>query len=775
MQAKVYVDRLNEACNYVKSRIGDRPDVGIILGSGLGSYGDVLIDPIKIPYKEIPRMLDTTVPGHSGCLIFGKVGDRKVLCLSGRSHQYEGLYPHEVQFSIRLLALCGCKLCILTNAAGTRDPDLNVGDLCPMTDHTNFTHRGYTEEPLSFKPFHHIIQTNMYDEAATKVAREVAVEMKLQTKGCVYCYNFGPTYESHAEVEGEFKFGATNFGMSTVPEIVAMKDLNVPVFAMSFCTNKAAGVCETPLSHEEVQIAAKNGEPNMRALISEVIKRTPLKDFPIPVIEGDDHIIARVLPKCFISDQELSSVTSQFSPSEIDAVIVLGACHTLEGFTPKTTVPCKDLPHFPALQHTSVELQIGELNGHQVFVFKGFLNLNGPEEHALYYICKLAHSLKASTYIQTFSSGSFGEHKVSLVEDVCPLFERPVKVPQLCSKPLDLNGLPSLPHCVLASYHGPEFPSCAEATGIQRAGATHVTLGTVKGPLIANAVGLRPVCIADGAYNGILTNADTLDALLASCRAASKAVSEAVLSVVGSIPKKTATTPAFTATNAKAIFYNDAVPVAQNEQEDPEKVNEIANKLPDVNFAIVFQNDASKSFNSLKAQLATVTKVNDKYTTYSGELNGKKVLLTTTSRELIRAFAQKNIKVAAVGPVLPADETLANEKFVSIQDHANLCGIVPLVGRNKFGDRFPDMGNPYVAVPGLKTACSYNVVDINEATAAYKKAMTLFNTNVACEFGVEEAIVTKHAKGKISHIGVVVKCPCQEWEVNDEVLRAALE
>ena len=280
MLAKTYVERLVRASDFVKDKIKDTPDVGIILGSGLGSYGDELVNPIKIPYKEIPEMLDTTVPGHSGCLIFGKVGERKVLCLSGRSHQYEGLYPHEVQFAIRLLAVCGCKLCILTNAAGTRDPDLNVGDLCPMIDHMNTTLRGYTEEPLIQRDFNHLIQVDMYDKAAQDVARQVAVEMGLQTKGCVYCYNFGPTYETSAEVEGEYKLGATNFGMSTVPEVVAMKELGVPVFAMSFATNKAAGVTGQKLSHEEVTAAAKAGEPKMKALISEVIKRTPLKDVP---------------------------------------------------------------------------------------------------------------------------------------------------------------------------------------------------------------------------------------------------------------------------------------------------------------------------------------------------------------------------------------------------------------------------------------------------------------------------------------------------------------
>ena len=156
MFADEYAERLNNAIKFVKSQITGTPEVGVVLGSGLGSYGQELAEPITIPYKNIPGMLDTTVPGHSGCLIFGKIGEVKVLCLSGRSHQYEGLHPHEIQFAIRLLGGCGCRLVILTNAAGTCDELLEVGDLAPMLDHLNFTHRGYTEEPLEIKDFYHL-------------------------------------------------------------------------------------------------------------------------------------------------------------------------------------------------------------------------------------------------------------------------------------------------------------------------------------------------------------------------------------------------------------------------------------------------------------------------------------------------------------------------------------------------------------------------------------------------------------------------------------------
>lgn len=805
MQASEYVARLNEACQYVKTRIQERPGVGIILGSGLGSFGEVVENAIKIPYKDIPQMLDTTVPGHSGCLIFGKIGDRKVLCLSGRSHQYEGLYPHEVQFAIRLLALVGCKLCILTNAAGTRDPELNVGHLAPIEDHTNFTHRGYTEEPLKFKPFNHMIQSNMIDEDASKIARQIAQEMKFDIKGCIYCYNFGPTYESTSEVEGEYRFGATNFGMSTVPEIIAMKELNVPIFAMSFVTNKAAGVGGVKLSHEDVQIAAKAGEPNMKALISELIKRVPLKDFPIPQIEGDNHIISRVLPKDFVSDQEISDVLNQFNGSKIDAVIVLGGCHSLTGIEPKfevvKSIDCNQLPYFPIMEHTELKFDLGTMNGHQIGIFHNFFNLNGPQEHALYYITKLAKALGASTYIQTFSSGAYeatSYPNVSLVEDIIPIFEKPVRTPVLCRKPFDLSAsqLSSFSHCILASYHGPEFPTPHESNGIHKCGAQQITLGSLKGLLLANALGLKPYGVADGAYKGTLGTDpvnDKLDVVLQSCRNASKDVFSIVSAILSSVQSTSnGVSLSFTENpQHKAIQWNDCQPERQNEQEDPDLVDAVAQQLPknekfDSGYvSILLENESIPYFNTLKSRLenSKTIVIHDQWlnvdvNVYIGSLklgaSAKNVVLSTKSRTLVRALSQNLIRIVIIGAVFPIDDKLRNEKLVTICDHVNLDGLVPLVGRNKSGDRFPDMSHLYSIIEGLPQAVAYNVVNTAEVTAAYGKAIRLFGGDVQCEFGVEEAVVTRHAKGLLSFLGVVLNRCKDEWVIDDEILAKAL-
>ena len=768
MRAKVYVERLLRASEFVKEKIPETPEVGIILGSGLGSYGDELVDPIKIPYKEIPEMLDTTVPGHSGCLIYGMVGERKVLCLSGRSHQYEGLAPHEVQFAIRLLALCGCKLCILTNAAGTRDPELNVGDLCPMLDHMNTTLRGYTEESLVQKDFNHLIQVGMYDKDAQETARQVAEEMGLQTKGCVYCYNFGPCFETSAEVEGEYKMGATNFGMSTVPEVVAMKELCVPVFAMSFATNKAAGVTGEPLTHEEVQQAAKEGEPKMKALISEVIKRVPLKDASERKLVGDDNVIARVTPKEFADDKLIAKVASLFGDTKVDALIVAGACHNIKGFDAKTVIEVGMLPEFPILRQNKMKFNIGVIGNKQVALVNGVRDLCGPDGYQLHYLIALAAKLGAHLYIQTFSSGSIVEKGVKVVEDIIPQFERVIRLPIASPSPCDAELAESLPKAILGSYHGPEFPTAHEVGALEVLGATNVTLGTVKGLQIAKGFGLQAVGITDGAYNGVLGEEDSLEQILADCRASANAVSDAITAIIQKTEKKASIGSSWAPNSEKGISWNDTPPALQNEQEDPEKVAAIAKQLPEVDLVIVLK-EPCPLYDTLKGKLPTET--NLEFTTVnSGELFGKRIAVAIASRYLVRAFASLKVKVVAISPVLPTGDEFGDAPYVAINDHINISGVYALVGRNKTGPRFPDMSHLYAPIDELPTATSFFMVDLRLATPAFKSGIAKIGGQVVAEFGAEQATLCRHEDSTFQHLGVIVTSLSAPWTVDDAVL-----
>ena len=776
MLAKTYVDRLNEACNYVKARLNDRPDIGIILGSGLGSYGNELVDPIKIPYKEIPQMLDTTVPGHSGCLIFGKIGERKVLCLSGRSHQYEGLYPHEVQFAIRLLIVCGCKLCILTNAAGTRDPELNVGDLCPIYDHMNFTHRGYTEESLKQKPFHHLVQTELYDAEADKLAKLIAQEQGFQSKGCCYVYNFGPTYETKAEVEGEFLLGGTNFGMSTVPEVIAAKELGIPILAMSFCTNKAAGVTGAPLTHEEVAQAAKAGEPKMKKLITEFICRYPLKDSAIPVVEGDNFNIARPRPQSYVSDEEISEIAKQFNETSIDALVIVNGAHTLSKFTAKATVKAIDLPKFPLMQHENLELKFGEIEGHNVVVVDGFNDLCGLEPHALNYLIALAKSLGATQFIQTFASGAVdGFANPSIVGDVIPFFERTIACSKCCSGYYKdaATILPSVPHVVLATYHGPEFPTQHEVGGLVHWGAQHVALGCSKGLLIARAYGLQSVGIADGAYPAIIKSGTTED-IINSCRSKSGAIEDLISAVIKLNGGKSKGFGKFEASNIKAFKWNDIPSSVQNHQEDPAAVAALKDKLPKVANYILLDN--SKVLCTLAEKLTDKKEIEvSGYKIITGKLSGKDVALVISDKLLVRAIAKIGAKVLLIAPVIATSSEL-KDKYVTFINHFSMGCDNTLVGRNLDGTRFTEVSNLYEPVKGLKEVIAFSIIDLKETTPAYAKAMNTIHCDVATRFGPTESVLERHAEGKpIAAIGVVVECPCKEWTIEENIILPVLQ
>ena len=160
---------------------------------------------------------------------------------------------------------------------------------------------------------------------------------------------------------------------------------------------------------------------------------------------------------------------------------------------------------------------------------------------------------------------------------------------------------------------------------------------------------------------------------------------------------------------------------------------------------------------------------------YSGSIGSKKVLLTTESRTLIRAFAQNCVKVYLIGKVVAAKSIENNSKYVSVIDYINLDGLIPLVGRNKSGLRFPDMSFPYHEIKGLPKVTAFSVIDANEVTNAYAKFIESFGGCVACEFGVKEAVVSRHADGNISFLGIVHSDQNDEWSVDDEVLMKAIE
>jgi purine-nucleoside phosphorylase len=249
----------------VGARAVAKPTVGLVLGSGLGALGDRLEQ--SIPYGDLPGMPLSTVPGHAGNLRLGRIDGVGIACLQGRVHLYEGHDGGAVVFGVRLLAALGCKAVILTNAAGGIAERLAPGDRMLITDHLNLTGHNPLVGPRSAGE-RFIDMGAAYDPALADLLRAAATETHAPLKEGIYAGLVGPSYETPAEIRMLRAMGADAVGMSTVLEVIALRQLGVRVAAVSCITNFAAGISKTPLDHREVQEIARQTAGPFVALLS---------------------------------------------------------------------------------------------------------------------------------------------------------------------------------------------------------------------------------------------------------------------------------------------------------------------------------------------------------------------------------------------------------------------------------------------------------------------------------------------------------------------------
>ena len=251
------IRRVRAAAAFVAERLQVPPRVGLVLGSGLGGFADELTDAARIPYAEIPEMPRPLVAGHVGNLCTGSVAGVPVACLQGRSHIYEGHTPARAVFGVRLLAQLGCRIILLSNAAGGIHPSFAPGDLMLITDHLNLM----GDNPLRGPNFEGGPRfpdlSQAYDADLQAAAREAARVAGVPLRQGVYAAMLGPSYETPAEIRMLRTLGADAVGMSTVPEVIALRQMRVRVGAMSCITNLAAGISKQPLDHSEVEATAR--------------------------------------------------------------------------------------------------------------------------------------------------------------------------------------------------------------------------------------------------------------------------------------------------------------------------------------------------------------------------------------------------------------------------------------------------------------------------------------------------------------------------------------
>ncbi len=267
-------DKVQATAAYIKDRITNTPQVGIILGSGLGGLTDLIIKEQTLNYTEIPNFPVSTVKGHSGELIFGKIGECSVALMSGRFHYYEGYDMETVTFPVRVMRALGVDTLILSNAAGGMNRDMVIGDLMIITDHINLfpEHplRGPNDERLG-KRFPDMSQP--YDHKLIEQAKQIALGAGISVKTGVYIGLQGPTFETPAEYRWLHTIGGDAVGMSTVPEVIVARHGGMRVFAMSVITD--IGISDTPvvITHEEVLEAANAAAPRMAGIVAKLVQQ----------------------------------------------------------------------------------------------------------------------------------------------------------------------------------------------------------------------------------------------------------------------------------------------------------------------------------------------------------------------------------------------------------------------------------------------------------------------------------------------------------------------
>ena len=263
------MEQYRESARAVRARLGAFvPQVAMVLGSGLGSLGEEVENPVCVDYREIPHFKCSTAPGHKGRLVFGTLEGRRVAVMQGRMHHYEGYSYEEVSYAVRVLRLLGCETLVVTNAAGCVNTAWQAGDLMLITDQIKL----FSESPLrgenlpDFGP-RFPDASHLYTPRLQELARRAARAQGIPLREGVYFYCYGPQYETPAEVRAARILGADAVGMSTAPEVIVAGHCGMEVLGLTLLSNMAAGILDQPLTEEEVLQAGEDAREKFSGLI----------------------------------------------------------------------------------------------------------------------------------------------------------------------------------------------------------------------------------------------------------------------------------------------------------------------------------------------------------------------------------------------------------------------------------------------------------------------------------------------------------------------------
>ena len=266
--------QITETTDFIKSKVDKIPKIAIILGTGLGALVESIENAQYIPYSEIPNFPISTVEGHSGNLIFGTLGGKRVMAMQGRFHYYEGYDMKQVTFPVRVMKALGIETLFVSNAAGGMNKEFQVGDIMIISDHINL----FPENPLRGKNYNELgtrfpAMTKAYSHRLINLAKEIAKEKDIRIMEGVYVGTSGPAFETPAEYEFFRIIGGGAVGMSTVPEVIVANHASMEVFGVSVITDLGGkDITEVP-THEEVQKAAMKAQPKMVEIMKNLVSR----------------------------------------------------------------------------------------------------------------------------------------------------------------------------------------------------------------------------------------------------------------------------------------------------------------------------------------------------------------------------------------------------------------------------------------------------------------------------------------------------------------------
>ena len=258
---------------WLRERMPNAPQTAIVLGSGLGQLAKSIERIVSIPYKDIPNFPVSTVEGHSGELIFGRLGGKDVMAMEGRFHYYEGYTMQQVTFPVRIMYELGIKTLFVSNAAGGTNPNFQIGDLMIITDHINFMPENPLHGPNVPPGPRFPDMSEPYDKELIAKADEIAAKHGIKVQHGVYLATQGPTYETPAEYRMFARWGADAVGMSTVPEVIVAHQCDIKCFGISIITDLGGLEVPMTITHEEVLRAAEKVQPLMATIMEELIQQ----------------------------------------------------------------------------------------------------------------------------------------------------------------------------------------------------------------------------------------------------------------------------------------------------------------------------------------------------------------------------------------------------------------------------------------------------------------------------------------------------------------------